>query len=269
MLRPLDRAWRLFATGTSFVLFGIGSLALGLIVFPPLHLLAGSRATARRWSRWLVHQSFRAFIGFNYRAGVLTFEAAGDSSLMDGKPRFIIANHPSLIDVVCLISRLPDAFCIVKTAAWENPFMGLVVRATGYIPNDDPTQLIENCVRLLRQGETLVMFPEGTRTVPGNPLRFRRGAANIALRAGMVLTPVFIDVEPETLTKGEAWYAIPDRRVHVRMEVGEDIDPSDVVSDPTTERLAARELNSFLVTHFEAHCRGKSDEYNERAIARH
>ncbi len=267
MPRRLNWAWRLLATGASFSLFGIGGLVLGLLVFPPIYLVSGSPDAARRRSRRMVHLSFRLFIGFMHRTGVLTYELAGIPTLADGKPRFIVANHPSLIDVVFLISRLPDAYCIVKTAAWKNPFMGLVVRATGYLSNDDPVQLVDDCAEMLGRGETVVMFPEGTRTVPGQPLRFLRGAANIALRAGMALTPVYIDVEPETLTKGLPWYAIPERRFHVRVQVGKDIDPRDIVPGQAPERIAVRELNDHLVGHFEARCRRGSESYDERIIA--
>src|SRR3546814_3230568 len=54
---------------------------------------------------------------------------------------------------------LPEALCVVKKAAWSNPFMAGIMWATGYIPNDDPNVLIAECVKTLQDGRRLVVFP--------------------------------------------------------------------------------------------------------------
>jgi 1-acyl-sn-glycerol-3-phosphate acyltransferase len=88
------------------------------------------------------------------------------------------------------------------------------------------------------------MFPEGTRTTPGQPPVFHRGAAAIALRGARIVTPVFITVVPTTLTKAEPWYHIPWRRVMVRLRVGDDIDPA--AFDHAPMPIASRRLNQHL-----------------------
>jgi 1-acyl-sn-glycerol-3-phosphate acyltransferase len=89
------------------------------------------------------------------------------------------------------------------------------------------------------------MFPEGTRTTPGQPPLFHRGAAAIALRGARVITPVFITVTPSTLTKAEPWYRIPDRRFEVCLRVGTDIDPAPFNADAPMP-IASRRLNEHL-----------------------
>jgi 1-acyl-sn-glycerol-3-phosphate acyltransferase len=93
------------------------------------------------------------------------------------------------------------------------------------------------------------MFPEGTRTTPGAPLDFHRGAASVAVRAARVVTPVFIWVDPTTLTKEEPWYRIPFRRPHFTLVVGDDLDPSTFVVG-TSLPIAARALNAHLLELF-------------------
>ena len=61
----------------------------------------------------------------------------------------------------------------------------------------------------LARGNSLIIFPEGTRTVPGRPIRMQRGAANVALRLAQPIRPVLISVAPDTLTKHRPWYQIP------------------------------------------------------------
>ena len=77
--------------------------------------------------------------------------------------------------------------------------------------------MIEQASEALREGQSVIIFPEGTRTTPGQALQFQRGAASIAVRAAAVVTPVFIRCEPTTLAKNMPWYRIPPRRVRIQL----------------------------------------------------
>ena len=92
----------------------------------------------------------------------------------------IIANHPSLLDVAFLISQIDNTSCIIKHGLTRNPFTRGPVTAAGYISNDESADML-NRASALRGGQTLIVFPEGTRTTGDMP-RFHRGACAIALR---------------------------------------------------------------------------------------
>ena len=245
-MRGLDYYWRLAGTGLSFALFGLGGIVLSLTAFPLVHLLSSRRTAANHRCQYLVHLSFRAFIATMRALGVLTYEIAGAEKLRAGGNRLIVANHPSLIDVVFIIAILPRTFCVVKRAAWSNPFMAGVLWATGYIPNADPERFIDACIACLVRGENLVVFPESTRTVPGQPLKLRRGAANIIVRSRHPFVPVTITSSPSTLTKAEKWYQIPARRAHFRITVGDSIDPAPALVEGEAPGLASRRMNRLL-----------------------
>ena len=114
-----------------------------------------------------------------------------------------------------------------------------------YISNDGSAQMLDTAADVLQRGETLIVFPEGTRTTPGKSPEFHRGAAAIALRGARIVTPVFISVTPTTLTKAEPWYRIPLRRPCFSLRVGEDIDPA-VFGDAAPMPIASRRLNAHL-----------------------
>ncbi|KPZ02939.1 Acyltransferase family protein [Pseudomonas tremae] len=240
--------WRLLATGISFALFGLSGLCLRLFVFPVLSCLPGSKASHQRRARRTISHLFWRFIRIMARMGVLTYEVQGAEKL--GRPgQMIIANHPSLIDVVFLIGLVRDANCVVKRSLWENPFTRGPVRSTGYISNDGSMDMLDAAVERLQSGQTLIIFPEGTRTRPGQPPVFHRGAAAIALRGASLITPVTIQVRPTTLTKAEPWYRIPQRRVHFTFRVGADIDPN-AFSSLGPPPIASRKLNDYLHDYF-------------------
>jgi 1-acyl-sn-glycerol-3-phosphate acyltransferase len=243
--------WRLAGTGTSFLLFGLFGVLLGAFIFPLLRLMPVSREKRRTLTARLVCVSFRCFIGFMHRAGVLTYEFRGRERL--GRPgQLIIANHPSLIDVVFLIGFTPLAGCVVKASVWRNPVTSGVASAAGYVRNSPTDAMIEGASSALQGGQALIMFPEGTRTTPGQPLEFHRGAASVAVRAARILTPVYISVNPVTLTKGQPWYRIPARRPHFSLVVGEDIDISQFRANNQLPK-AGRALNQFLIGLFSSH----------------
>lgn len=245
----INYLWRVIATGMSFTVFGIGGVLLSLTLFPLARLLSRDKAHARRNIQTIMHLSWRAFIGFMRITGILSWELRGGERLKQ-PGRLIIANHPSLLDVVFMISFMPTVDCIVKPAIFQNAFMRWPALWAGYIPNGEPEQLIEDCARTLRDGNSLLMFPEGTRTRPGKPVSMKRGAAQIALAAGAEILPVTITVVPTTLTKGEPWYHIPSRPFHVTVSVGEPVTCEQFFRDGVPRALAVRRMTDYFENYF-------------------
>ncbi|MCH8686374.1 lysophospholipid acyltransferase family protein [Pedomonas mirosovicensis] len=245
-MRRLDYLWRLIGTGTSFAVFGLGGMALGSLLFPLVHLVTPDRALAYRRCQRLVRLAFHLFIQVMAGLGVLTYSFEGAARLKGRKGALILANHPSLIDVVFIVSHLPQAVCVVKKSHWHNPFVMGIMRGAGYIPNDDPAQMIDDCVAALSQGENLVLFPEGTRTRPNQPMQLKAGAASIIAATGQPFVPVYISCSPTTLTKEEKWYEIPPRRPHFRLVVGEEVNPSPHMAEDAGRSINKRRVNRFL-----------------------
>ena len=256
--------YRTVVTGTCFALFGLGGLILGLIVIPVLLLWPGGEARRRRRIRMLVQRAFRVFVEIMRGLGGMSYELHGRERL--GRPgQLIIANHPTLIDVVLIIAFTPVPVCVVKAALFRNPYTRLVLKAAGYIPNDPTGMMIERASEALRAGECLVMFPEGTRSRPGEPMVFSRGTAAVAVRAAQVLTPIYIGCEPIFLNKSMPWYRVPARRPHLTVAVGQDIDLSPYRNMPPPK--ASRQLNDWLLAHYTeslASARGYNGTHRER-----
>jgi 1-acyl-sn-glycerol-3-phosphate acyltransferase len=245
VLARLGRSWRFAITGLCFAGFSVGSCILGLTIFPTLWLLPGGAAGRRQRARWLIHKAFGLMVGVLRVGGVMRLEIEGAHTLIGRSNALILANHPTLLDVVVLLAVIPDATCVVKSRLWHRRFVGAPLRAAGYIPNDEPERFINASADALLAGGTLLIFPEGTRSDPGAPFQFQRGAAYIALSSRAEIVPVVIACDPLTLTKRHKWYDIPARAFCLSVSVK----PARPLSAWTDGRFEATPAGARRLTH--------------------
>ncbi|MDE4703047.1 lysophospholipid acyltransferase family protein [Klebsiella pneumoniae] len=248
LLARLDWAWRLVMTGFCFALFGIGGLLLSVVWFNLLLLLVWNPVRRRRLARRSIAASFRAFLTVAKTLGVLDYRIEGSDVLRQEKGCLVVANHPTLIDYVLLASVMPETDCLVKSALLKNPFVSGVIRAADYLINSQADALLPACQQRLDQGDTILIFPEGTRTRPGEKMTLQRGAANIAVRCGSDLRVVTIQCSEHLLDKQSKWYDVPPAKPLFTVEVRERI-AIDPFNDANLQEpaLAARQLNRLLL----------------------
>jgi len=247
----VGRVWRLIGTAICFLIFGLGGVVLSLLVIPLLFALQKNELKRQIISRRCIGGGFSLFIFLMKNLGVLSYEVRHAERLQNNTGTLIIANHPSLIDVVFLISFFPQAECVVKSAVTRNFFMRSTASAANYISNEHLLELLATCTDRLKQGANLVLFPEATRTVPGQPLQFKLGAAAVASRSGATILPIVIQCAPTTLTKGEPWYHIPRTRPHWVLEVLPPFRPPHLPEENVNSRQGIRELSQQLEELFE------------------
>lgn len=249
MRERLNRGWRIVATAICFTLFGLGGLLLRFVAVPLLWLLVRNPLARRTHARALIRRLFSMFVGVLCGLGIMTLEVRGAERLRR-RGALVLANHPTLIDVVMLMALIDNADCIVKGALASNPFTRGAVVMAGFLFNRDGPGLIDEAIASVQAGSNLVIFPEGTRTAPRGEMTLQRGAANIAVRGALNITPVVIQSSLPFLTKGTPWWQVPARRVHICVEVREDILISGFPAASTHPALAARDLTRFLKDYF-------------------
>jgi 1-acyl-sn-glycerol-3-phosphate acyltransferase len=242
----LARAWRVVRTGSAFALFFAGGALLALAL-PLARRLAGDPAGFDLRAQRAIRRGYRLFMGYMRFAGLTRVRLEGAEALRAAGPRVVVANHPTLIDTPLLAALLPQADCIANPEWADAPLLRGAIRAANYVRNDAGLAAVEEGVRRLREGRTLLIFPEGTRTPEDAALgSLRRGAAHIALRAGVDLLPVAITCRPRTLMKGQRWHDVPDRPFELTVRVLPPIAPRDVVAGGASASVSARRLTEAL-----------------------
>lgn len=195
-------------SGFCFTLFGIGGLIIGNILFP-IVLIIAPKHHRRKIMLAMIQYAWKLFTFIMCMLRLISVQGTNLNRLKTASGSIIVANHPSLIDIVLLISMIPNAVCVVKSALWHNIFMCKIVE-TVYLPNDlDAVSFISSASTLLNAGYNLVIFPEGTRTPGhGKPMKLQRGFAHISLKTNAPVIPVHIELTPRILGKNDPWYHV-------------------------------------------------------------
>jgi 1-acyl-sn-glycerol-3-phosphate acyltransferase len=183
---------RVLAKLFCFAFFGICSLILGILLFPIMHVLSGfSETKFKKMVRKFNYQYFKLFVKISIILGAVRLTVENEETLNSIRSKVVIANHPSLFDVVILFSLVPNADCIVKGELIQNKFISLIIKNL-YIPNNIPfDEQLEHAKKSMDEGNNLIIFPEGTRTKPGEPWDFKKGAARFALYSKNDVIPIF------------------------------------------------------------------------------
>lgn len=259
----LDRIWRTLTTGFCFAFFFIGALVISCTCLPVITLIPASELIKKRRARAVIIGVFRFFVAMMQFFGLINVSLEDRERFQQAGGCLVIANHPTLIDVVILMSLVPQANCVVKDALWHN-HLQWVMRATGFISNDNGEKLLQGCRAALANGDAMIIFPEGSRTVPGEGLQFKRGVANIAVRTDAPILPVLITCEPLTLIKGDPWYKIAPRTAQITLKVRELLVPAQLLDRYDDKPAAARLLTLYLQEYFETGLESFYDRYYQR-----
>lgn len=229
----------------TLLMFGLFGLALSLV-----SLAAGGispTAENERFFQRLVHRQFSLFVWWTTFARLFDVRYHGIEAIpQDRRGLVIIANHPSLTDITCLLARVPEAVCVFKPAIRRNPVLGAGARRAGYLSSDGGHEVLRAASEKVAAGHTLIIFPEGTRTPPGTDLLpLKPGFVLIARRAQVAIQLIRINCSRPVLAKGRAWWKMPPLPARSDIWVGPRI---DVPPDARTETILANVETWFRST---------------------
>lgn len=203
----------------SLALFGMAGLAytlIGAVLYPLLPRRFGARV-----GRLIMTGLFRSYIAFVESTGLVKCDLSALDALSHDEAIIIAPNHPGLIDVVLVGSRLNNIVCIMKADIQDNIMFGGGARLAGYIRNDPIGNMVRTSVAGLKDGSQLLIFPEGTRTTSQPVNKFKSAFALIARKAGVPVQTVFIEYSSAFLGKGWPLWKKPQFPLTIQVKLGE------------------------------------------------
>jgi 1-acyl-sn-glycerol-3-phosphate acyltransferase len=239
-------AYRVLMKWLSFAFFGVHTLLLIVAIFPVMTAFIHPKKRFLKQSRRFVSAFFRYFVRMMCFMGIVEMDVDDRAAYRRLSSKIVVANHPSLLDVVMLISLIPNADCIVRGNLKRHTVVGGVIRRLYILNSLDFKELVAACTESLDQGNCIIFFPEGTRTPRSGELRLKKGAARLSLLLGCGIVPVHIGgTDKWGLGKHDPWTAFNHREKYVyRIRMRDEISPESVAGLPVP--AAVRRLSGKI-----------------------
>lgn len=253
LLRLLRTVWIIVV----FVLFAF-------IIITPYTLVYKLVGRDSEQKRLRFHGMICRFAGFALRhlPGV-GYHMHNDRGENFERAAVIVANHQSHLDLLCILSLTPKLVVLTNDWVWRNPVYGAIIRyaefypaSNGYESNLAPLQ------RLLERGYSVVVFPEGTRSVDGRIGRFHKGAFALAKQCGVDILPLYLHGLRDVMPKND----IVLREGSIDVAIGQRIAAADIADDA---RVAAQELRAHFVEQYTRFSQSVETEDYFRPLVRH
>jgi uncharacterized protein len=191
-LRDLLRA------ALAFGWFFIGCIILMFI----LVVLAPIPLKKRRKQHWMM-ALISWFIRSDYKTMWHVGERWVDKDSLD-RPAILIANHASFVDLMVMIGSSDKLLLVTNDWVWHSPFFGVFIRYVEYIHAKDETSWdLVKIRQKVDEGYSILIFPEGTRSLDGRIGRFKKGAFYLAEQLKLDIQPVILHGIHHALRKGD------------------------------------------------------------------
>ncbi|SEL68814.1 1-acyl-sn-glycerol-3-phosphate acyltransferase [Parapedobacter koreensis] len=205
--RPQERGntpWRvtnLLLTGFTFGYFFLGGLAVSLLAQVLIPILPIRKKRKFR----LLHRIIQLFFhNLMFRTPGVRMTIIGDRKAAYGRPAIVIANHTSILDTPTMGLLHPLQIFMMNDRQLRSPFFGRLMRMVGAHPaSENNPGSLEKLRKKVEQGYSIIIFPEGTRSLTTAIQRFHKGAFFLAEQLKADILPVLIHGNALALPKND------------------------------------------------------------------
>lgn len=184
----------------SLLLFVIGTI-LATIFLTIIRIIPANKLFKKRIVHYIICISSRFIVYIN----ITTRKSYVNKDKLDfSKPVVFISNHQSHLDLVLLLLINPRLIILTNKWVWNSPYFGFLVRYVGFYPAYKGLDYgIDKIEKKVKEGYSVLVFPEGTRSVDGRIGRFHQGAFYLADKLNLDIQPVIIHGAMQSLAKDE------------------------------------------------------------------
>ncbi|MHB8090441.1 MAG: lysophospholipid acyltransferase family protein [Syntrophales bacterium] len=185
------------------------------------------------------------------RLSVIRVEVEGVENVSLDKPQIFMSNHQSDFDILIVLAHIPGQFrWIAKKELFKIPIFGKAMRNAGYIEIDrqhheNAMKSLDEAAKKIRDGKSVVTFPEGTRSRNGEIKNFKQGMFYLAIQSGVPIVPISIIGASEIMPK-RSLLIKPGR---IKMIIGKPVDVSPYTIE-TRGKLIDR-VRGIIIRNFE------------------
>ena len=230
----------------SFIIFGLGSLFLGGLIFPLIYILEKNKEKKLMLFSKLVHKSWNIFVHFLMFIKVVKLEIKDIEKLRGIKNSVIVATHPTYIDVLILISLIPQTTCFAAEKLTRNIFMKNIVGSMFLSAAQPIDNIVDDSKYMLENGFNVLIFPTGKRHHKNEYPKIHKGAALIALKSNKNIVPVRITTDIDFLQENEPIYNAGNKVVTYNIEIDSTIKIQEFQSKFEDEIIQKQEITKEI-----------------------
>ena len=234
---------RMVFTFLTFLVFFI----FAFVLITPLTLLYILLVPKSEKKRYRYHQMIAFFMRLALKAlpGV-KFSLDNKYGETFEKPAVIIANHQSHLDLLCTMMLNPKVVLLTTDWVWKNPMYGVIIRFAEFYPvSDGYDKNVERLKSLVERGYSVVVYPEGTRSVTGDIQRFHKGAFQLAQALNVDILPVFVHGANHVMPKND--FVLREGQLYI--EIGQRMSSEEVKS--MEARALTSQFHKYYIERFE------------------
>jgi 1-acyl-sn-glycerol-3-phosphate acyltransferase len=235
----------LFLTVFAFSYFVIGCCLLSFIGFIIFWLLPLRKSTKKSWYHFVLQQFPKSlvYIMFNLKKNIINEYHENFS-----KPAIIIANHQSFLDILITLMLSPRSIMVTNKWVWNSPFFGRVVKMGGFYPVEKGVENgIDYFDKKIKDGFSIIIFPEGTRQPDCVIKRFHKGAFYLAEKLQVDIVPIVIQGNGDAMTKGDDFYL---KNSFLSLKILKRITPNDAAFGNTYQDRT-KKINQYIREQYE------------------
>ncbi len=232
--------YRVFVSSIYFAFFGLGALVISVVFFNLMRLFVTNKEKRTKISRNLTKYAFKLYLTTACLLGIFDIKVTNLEKTENDSGCIYIANHPSLLDVVILDSFVKNANCVIKSSLKNNPFISGIIACNRYVANSlSPEDILKDCKESLDRGDNLIIFPEGTRSLNFDKIKFKHGFSSIAVASKANIRPLVIRFDGFALRKNVPWYQIYRKKLTYRIEILDKFDTNEYLEKHHDKEISA------------------------------
>ena len=245
----------LIRTVLLFLLFFIGCIFLRVLI-AVLYLVPVRKSSKQRLVCRLIQITCK---GILLLATAVKKEHINKANERFQHPAIIIANHQSFIDILVLLSLSSKILMVTNHWVWHSPFFGAIIRYVDfYYIGEGYEQYMERMRKKVKEGYSIAIFPEGTRTYNGKMKRFHKGAFYLAETLQLDILPILLYGNNKIIAKAQPFNI---RKGIIYTEILPSI-PADDLSFGTTYQERTKRISAYMKEGYARICREKNTTDN-------
>lgn len=218
----LNKFVRSFLVVSCFILFGIGALVIGFVIFP-IQKLALKENLKIKYSETL-QKSWQFFVWLLKSLKIIKIKSEDIEKLRNIKNSIIVSTHPSYIDILILISIIPHTTCFVADRLIRNPFFREIVNQLFISEGQPLDKWLDDADKMISEGFNIIVFPMGIRHRKNEFPKIRRGAALIAEKTHKNIVMINMETNFDFLQINQPFYEAGESSVEYSISYLGEID---------------------------------------------